>query len=158
MTMAEFEHSVPLLPDPHIGRRHWRRLAGGHSSQYRGGAQLLDEVVRECVGTDPQIDPGGTITAETLEAFRTPASVHPRTPVTGRRPKTLDDNGHSSSSEQPAGLHHPEQTSIAWSDPSSVSIRIPRSPYAALFLFTARQRSDVLTQEWRAAATAAPFD
>src|SRR5580700_579894 len=53
--------------------------------------------------------------------------------------------------------HHPEQTSIAWSDPSSVSIRIPRSPYAALFLFTARQRSDVLTQEWRAAATAAPF-
>ena len=50
--------------------------------------------------------------------------------------------------------HHPEQTSIAWSDPSSVSIRIPRSPYAALFLFTARQRSDVLTQEWRAAATA----
>jgi len=41
---------------------------------------------------------------------------------------------------------------------SSVSIRIPRSPYAALFLFTARQRSDVLTQEWRAAATAAPFD
>jgi hypothetical protein len=54
--------------------------------------------------------------------------------------------------------HHPEQTSIAWSDPSSVSIRIPRSPYAALFLFTARQRSDVLTQEWRAAATAAPFD
>ena len=67
------------------------------------------------------------------------------------------DNGHSSSSEQPAGVHHPEQTSIAWSDPSSVSIRIPRSPYAALFLFTARQRSDVLTQEWRAAATAAPF-
>jgi len=68
------------------------------------------------------------------------------------------DNGHSSSSEQPAGVHHPEQTSIAWSDPSSVSIRIPRSPYAALFLFTARQRSDVLTHEWRAAATAAPFD
>jgi hypothetical protein len=68
------------------------------------------------------------------------------------------DNGHSSSSEQPAGVHHPEQTSIAWSDPSSVSIRIPRSPYAALFLFTARPRSDVLTQEWRAAATAAPFD
>ena len=50
-----------------IGRRHCMRLAGGHSRQYRGGAQLLDEVVRECVGTDPQIDPGGTIAAEILE-------------------------------------------------------------------------------------------
>src|SRR5207237_6935628 len=27
-----------------------------------------------------------------LEAFRTPASVHPLTPVTGRRPKTLNDS------------------------------------------------------------------
>src|SRR5436305_11203993 len=30
-----------------------------------------------------------------LEAFRTPASVHPLTPVTGRRPKTLNDSGPS---------------------------------------------------------------
>src|SRR5580704_10170505 len=83
------------------------------------------------------------------------ASSHLRRVVSHRLQSA--DNGHSSSSEQPAGVHHPEQTSIAWSDASSVSIRIPRSPYAALFLFTARKRSDVLTQEWRAAATAAPF-
>src|SRR5947208_8375492 len=30
-----------------------------------------------------------------LEAFRTPASVHPLAPVPGRRPKTLNDSGHS---------------------------------------------------------------
>src|SRR5436853_9752 len=30
-----------------------------------------------------------------LEAFRTPASVHARTSLTGRRPKTLNDSGHS---------------------------------------------------------------
>ena len=30
-----------------------------------------------------------------LEAFRTPASVHARAPVTGRRPKTLNDSGPS---------------------------------------------------------------
>ena len=30
-----------------------------------------------------------------IEAFRTPASVHPLSPVTGRRPKTLNDSGHS---------------------------------------------------------------
>ena len=31
-----------------------------------------------------------------LEAFRTPASVHALAPVTGRRPKTLNDSGRSS--------------------------------------------------------------
>src|SRR5207253_5294738 len=30
-----------------------------------------------------------------LEACRTPASVHPLAPVTGRRPKTLNVSGHS---------------------------------------------------------------
>jgi hypothetical protein len=30
-----------------------------------------------------------------LEAFRTPAPVHPHTPVTGGRPKTLNDSGRS---------------------------------------------------------------
>jgi hypothetical protein len=30
-----------------------------------------------------------------LEAFRTPASVHPLVPVPGRRPKTLNDSGRS---------------------------------------------------------------
>src|SRR5207245_7698057 len=35
-----------------------------------------------------------------LEAFRTPASVHPLCPVTGRRPKTLNDSGRSRSQDR----------------------------------------------------------
>src|SRR5215468_1046867 len=30
-----------------------------------------------------------------VKAFRTPASVHPLTPMTGRRPKNLNDSGRS---------------------------------------------------------------
>ena len=54
------------------------RLAGGHSRQNRGGAQLLDEIVRKGVGADPQIDPGGTIPAEILEQDAAPRK-HRRT-------------------------------------------------------------------------------
>ena len=48
------------------------RLAGGHSRQDHGGAQLLGEVVRKSVGADPQIDPGGTISAEILQQYAAP--------------------------------------------------------------------------------------
>jgi hypothetical protein len=41
-----------------------------------------------------QFLPDGLPRACSLEAFRTPASVHPLTPVTGRRPKTLNVSGH----------------------------------------------------------------
>jgi hypothetical protein len=39
-----------------------------------------------------------------LEAFRTPASVHPRTPVTGRRPKTLNVSCRSQDRDGTAGF------------------------------------------------------
>src|SRR5437588_12926733 len=58
-----------------------------------------------------------------LPRVRSSEAFGRRSPYTGSNARvgpaseTLNDNGHSSSSEQPAGVHHPEQTSIAWSDP-----------------------------------------
>ena len=39
-----------------------------------------------------------------LEAFRTPASVHPRAPESGRHPKTLNENRRSSNERNRRGL------------------------------------------------------
>ena len=39
-----------------------------------------------------------------LEAFRTPASVHPLAPAPGRRPKTLNDSGRSLRHDRAAGV------------------------------------------------------
>jgi hypothetical protein len=56
-----------------------------------------------------------------LEAFRTPASVHPLTPVTGRRPKTLNDSGRSRDAVEPPGSTHSGRAALYRSEFCTVS-------------------------------------
>src|SRR5215469_17778034 len=67
----------------------------GHSTVVLSGTDKSDQAA---AANSPQTDTSVAANSPALssfQAFRTPASVHPLTPVTGRRPKTLKVSGRS---------------------------------------------------------------
>jgi hypothetical protein len=64
-----------------------------------------------------------------LEAFRTPASVHPLAPVPGRRPKTLNDSSRSPDRDRAQGSTLPGRLARLVASRSAPVRRPDRSPF-----------------------------